>query len=323
MQAHVTYFGKIPSRGDFVKATNSHQLVSTLDQWLMQAMELMSVDPRWKITYDAVRPINFAFLGSNSRLAIAGHLVASRDASQRRFPFLAASPLSVEQPLNFISRSPLVLSRLWTRLENLTRGVMAERDSSSALQTLAGTVIPIEVSPAAYNAKFLDFSEMQTVGELEAMLHQSGHSLSLRRSIVALGLLLAPVMTAGTSRLEKGLKLSLPTDPLYRYLVATFWLDLIAPFLARGDFELAAFIGVIGGAPALVLGFDGTVARSLQSVFDPQVDAEQNIRIDDAEWVEDHIGSDYGVKKLASYLEQPGLSLRQARDTFRETFIGA
>ena len=42
-----------------------------------------------------------------------------------------------------------------------------------------------------------------------------------------------------------------------------------------------------------------------------------------ADWVEDFVEQDYAVKKLSSYLKQPGLSLKQARDTFTEAFLGS
>ena len=51
----VGYFGKIPARGDFIKATDNAALITLLDNWLAQAMELLSNDPRWKDIYDALR----------------------------------------------------------------------------------------------------------------------------------------------------------------------------------------------------------------------------------------------------------------------------
>ena len=70
VQAQLAYFGKIPSRGDFVKSTNNAQLLQTLDRWIAQAMELLAEDPRWKIVYENARPMNFA---SNSALSRPSH----------------------------------------------------------------------------------------------------------------------------------------------------------------------------------------------------------------------------------------------------------
>ncbi|MDC6132007.1 type VI secretion system-associated protein TagF, partial [Burkholderia gladioli] len=46
VQAQIAYFGKIPSRGDFVKSPHNPQLLQTLDRWIAQAMELLADDPR-------------------------------------------------------------------------------------------------------------------------------------------------------------------------------------------------------------------------------------------------------------------------------------
>ena len=47
------------------------------------------------------------------------------------------------------------------------------------------------------------------------------------------------------------------------------------------------------------------------------------LRLDKAEWVEDQLSGDYALNKLASYLDRGDLSLRSARQVFRETFLGA
>ena len=44
--AQALYFGKLPSRGDFVRSTQQGALTQMLDQWLSQGLELVSVDPR-------------------------------------------------------------------------------------------------------------------------------------------------------------------------------------------------------------------------------------------------------------------------------------
>ena len=69
-----TCFGKIPSRGDFVKGAGQHQLISVLDRWVSQTMELLSEDPAWKTAYDGACPVDFAFIGARSRLSVVGHL---------------------------------------------------------------------------------------------------------------------------------------------------------------------------------------------------------------------------------------------------------
>ena len=320
----LVYFGKIPSRGDFVRSPHQAGLIHTLDRWLSQGIELMAADPRWKEVYDRAEPVHFAFLGVKSQVALAGHLVASRDASGRRFPFIAAGSFEVAAPGEFIGRSPLVLARLWQRFDGAAREAVAAGDSGPVLAQLAQTQVAIDVSPQAYDATLRDFLDLQTLGSLEAMLRRAGHTSDLRRTLLALGLLLQPVPASGSSQLEKGLCLPLPADPLHQPYAAALWLGLVSRFLQRGDFELALFLPQASAKtpPSLSIGFNGGSPGVLHAALDPSVGAQVFVDLRDAGWVEQHVQQDYGVRKLSSYLQQPQLSLRQMCDTFREAFLG-
>lgn len=318
----VGYFGKIPSRGDFVKGSDNPALIKVLDDWLAQAMDLMAADARWKLNYDAVSPLHFAFIGPRRRHAIAGHIVASSDQSSRRFPFLMMSTMEVAEPGAFVPDAPLVLNRLWSRLESLSTSVVGAADAAAPLQAASSHVIELDLRTTAYDAAFADFLDLQTVGALDALLAQSGFKGSVRQVLIALGLLLQPVMASSSSRLEKSLLLPLPGDPMYRNLVAAFWMHLITPFLARADFELALFITRIADRSVLVLGFSGASAQTLRAIMDPQAGIERHITFDELDWVEEQVNDDYAIKKLSTYLSQPNLSLKSALDSLRAAFIG-
>jgi type VI secretion system protein ImpM len=321
-RATIGYFGKIPSRGDFVKASDNPALIKVLDDWLAQSMDLMSFDARWKINYDAVAPMHFAFIGPRRRRAIAGHIVASSDQSKRRFPFLMMSTMDVDDPAGFVPNGPLLLARLWNRLESFATDIVSATDSTAPLQTVSNHVIDLDLRTGAYEAGFVDFLELQTVGSLGAMLAQAGFTGSVRQVLLALGMLLQPVLASGSSRLEKSLVLPLPTDPMYRNLVAAFWMHLITPFLARADFELSLFVTRIQDQPSLVIGFSGASAQTLQAIMDPQAGHEHHIAFDQLSWVEDQIDADYATMKASTYLAQTNLSLKSAHDAVRAAFIG-
>jgi type VI secretion system protein ImpM len=319
---NLVYFGKVPSRGDFIRSANHATLIHTLDQWLSQTVELMATDPRWKLVYDAAPPVQFAFLGSRSTVGLAGHLIPSQDSSGRRFPFLTAGSFEVAQPLAFMARSPLALTRLWTRFENTARLAHQASHLSEVQQQLSHTSVDLEITAGAYEANFVDFLEMQTLASLEQMLEQSGHRVSMRQTLLALGMLLQPVLQQGCSRLDKGLVLPLTRDPLYRPFIATLWLDLVSRFLRRSDCELAVFITRRQGRPSLVVGFHGASPRTLRAVLDAQAGHHEHVDFSRSQWVEDHVDEDYGVKKLSCYLREPQLSLRQSVETCREAFLG-
>lgn len=320
---NITYFGKIPSRGDFVKSGSSLPLLTSLDNWLARAMDSMSEDPRWKSIYDDVKPFHFAFLGPRSKLAIAGHFTASSDAAQRRFPFVTAGAMEVGDSSVFTARSPLVLSRLWNRLSQLSASAAASVDAIQDLNAISGSSVQVELGGKAYEANFLDFLDFQTVGSLDSQLRDSGFTGTCRQLILGLGLLLQPVMASGSNRLEKSLYLPLPRDPMYQFLTAAYWLALINPFLQRADFELSIYIAQFQQIPALIVGFSGASSLTLEAILNPKVANDHFIAFGDAAWVEEAVSADYGVTKLSSYLEQSQLSLASVKQHFEEVFLGA
>lgn len=317
----VGYFGKLPTRGDFVRAAEHAPLMMKLDHWAEQAAELLARDPDWKRIYDTAPPMHFAFLGSRSSTAVGGHILASRDASERRFPFMVATRFDVAQPLPFLARSPLALSRAWAGMARQARQTVGADDPSPVLRELAEARVGLSVEPTHYEAPFLDFLDLQDLGTLQGLLQDAGHGGRLAWTLPALGLLLQPVLTGGGAQIDKGLSLPLPRDPLYRPLVAAFWLDLVAGFLGRASFELAVLLPE-GPSPRLVIGFNGTDGRTLHAALDPRAADEQLIRVDDAEWVEEQVAEDYALNRLVSFLDREELPLRMARRLFAETYLG-
>ena len=320
----LAYFGKIASRGDFVRSSQQGSLTQMLDQWLSQGLELVSVDPRWKQRYDQVGPCRFAFLGVRSKVALAGHMIPSVDSSGRRFPFVTAGSFDVDAPLPFMAHAPMALSRLWSRLETIGRDVTGAEDATASLGKAMQTRLEIDTGATAYATSFDDFLEMQTVGSLEELLRAAHPRLELRRTLLAIGLLLQPVPASGVSRLDKGLALPLPDDPLYAPFVGAFWMSLVAPFLSRGDFELALFVlrRQPGGGSALCIGFSGGSPATLQAIFDVDKRDEAFVEVVSADWADEHADDDYAIKKLSSYLSQQQLSMGQAMKTFKECFLG-
>lgn len=319
----VFYFGKLPSRGDFVKSRSGAALLDMLDVWIARGLELLSADPGWKLHYDAATPIDFAFLGTRSPFALAGRLAPSADASQRRFPFVAATALAASDPLASIARSPLWLAEPWQHLERLVGTALSAPDALPALDALAAVDIKVEAPSVAAKEEFDRFVRSATLDQVESALRDAEHRVSLRQSMLALGLLLQPVLSNVGARLDKALCLPLPRGAQGAAKLGAFWMDLVAPFLARGVFELGLFACRRSSRPGLIVSFNGASPVALQALLGDNPGSDFLIDVCDADWVEEYSGNDYGIKKLSTYLEMPQLSLRQAGDTFREIFLGA
>ena len=310
----IGYFGKIPARSDFVKLAPDAAAISMLDDWLAAVMQRLPSDARWKINYDAMAPVSFAFVGPARRHAVAGHLVASRDAPGRRYPFLMMRTLDVLDPPAFISRCPLAFAPLWYFLEAAAPRVLDVCDPALHLAGISDAAITLGESDDALTA----FLATETVGSLANLL--GGEDAS--RVILALGLLLQPVMHSKPTQLDKSLVLPLPEDEALRAPVAAFWLELVAPFVRRAAFDLALFLTTQHGRPVLVIGFCGAAAQALRGIIDPLVGQELQVRLIDTGWIDEQLGLDVDVRALASYLDQPQLPLKMARELFLKTFIG-
>lgn len=315
------YFGKVPSRGDFVRSAHHPVFIEQLDRWQSQMMERLAADPRWKLVYDAAPPVQFAILGTGNHVGLAGQWLPSGDASGRRFPFVVAAAFDLPQPRACMRVAPVAVERIWTRVEQVARvahAATALEHAQASLQSPLAASVELDAAQARV-AAFLD---EHTLASLEQMLAAAGCSLSLRQGTMALGLLLWPAMTQGASKLTKVLRLPLPAEPSVRGLVAAWWLSLVLGFFSRHELELGLFIVSQGRHAELLVGFQGASATAMLAAVDAGAREAHTVSLDDAEWVEAEVAGDPGLRKLSNYLRDPGLSLAQALAIHREVFLG-
>lgn len=317
-----TCFGKIPSRGDFVKGSGQHQLIGTLDRWVSQAMELLSEDSRWKIAYDAAGAFDFAFVGARSRLSVVGHLRPSSDSSGRRFPFITAATVARDDSLMFRC-APVGLGRSFAALGKVSEAGVGGAEVSQLLSELDAIDCASDFDAALQSDPLGNFVRRTTLDNLALMLEMPG-SQPLRRIILAIGLLMRPVLGQGSVSIDKELVLPLPADERNRNLVAGLWLYLVSAFLRRSSVELQLVIERKASQPRLVIGFNGASPLTLLEAMAADASGGRSIVLGDPEWIDDQaaLSNDYGVAKLSTYLEQPALSLELAIVTFREVFLG-
>jgi type VI secretion system protein ImpM len=312
----IGYFGKIPSQADFIKLAPDADFMIVLDNWLAEVMSRLPEDPRWKIHYDAMAPVSFAFVGPRRRHAVAGHIVASRDQAGRRYPFLMMRTLALADPMAFVSHCPLALAPLHAFFCTTGPKLQGAGDPAAALQEIADTTLALEENCSAALDTFLATG---TIGSLGALLGRG----DVRQLILALGLLLQPVMHSGGADLEKSLVLPLPKERAARAAVAAFWMELIAPFLRQANLDLVLFTTRLDGRPVMVVGFLDACVACLHAIIDPLIGRDQQVTFADTGWVDDQVGGDVDVRALCSYLDQPKLPLSMARELFLDTFIGA
>lgn len=304
----IVYFGKLPGCGDFVRSSGDQVLVELTDQWLATVMQRLSSNSRWRQHYDACPPLDFAFVGTRSRQVVSGHLRASRDQSARRFPFVCMAVHQLAKPREFLPCSPLALAPAWTALA---------QTGAAALSAPAGR--PAEASFPAAQPDVVAAQAALDGYLATACLADLGEVTEVRRQLLALGLLLSP-LSQNASAATRCLALPLPQEAAQRPAMASFWMSLAAPMLAKHDLELAIFCGTIGGKPALVLGLDGANPATLHAVIDPEAAQQGMVTLADCAWVEGSLAFDPALQRLSACLEQGQLGLPVAAQLFHETF---
>ncbi|WP_137939806.1 type VI secretion system-associated protein TagF [Chitinivorax sp. B] len=321
-QPELFYFGKFPARGDFVKSTAGGPILQVFDQWISQAIDMITPDPNWKAAYDATPPLRFAFLGSRLRLVVTGTLTPSQDASGRRYPLVLATKLETDSALNFLGELPLLLDPFWQEAIDSSQHALRETSDQIVLANLQRSPTPINGLNVESRARYDIFLKSTTVAMLEQSLANSGYEFSLRQSMLGLGLLLQPVITHGADNLQRALLFPLPQDPTAALSVATFWLQQVRGFLLRHDFEISIYVTQVNDKPALMLSFGGASPKALTMIICPDSLSNYLVDISESGWIEEYIDQDPGMRKLSSYLQHPDLSLAQAADTFNEVFLG-
>jgi len=317
-----TCFGKIPSRGDFVKGSGQHQLISVLDRWVSLTMESLSEDPRWKIAYDNACAVDFIFVGARSRLSVAGHLRTSTDASGRRFPFICAATVERDDSLMFRC-APVGLTNSFSTLARVSESGVNGGEIGQLLAELELVNCAGDFETAILADPLGNFVRRTSLDSLADML--GGQSVEqVRRTILAIGLLMRPILGQGAVAVDKEIVFPLPADERYRNLVAGLWLYLVSAFLRKTSVELLVIIERRAESPNLILGFNGASASTLLTALSPATNVDKVISLADPEWIDEQASmtNDYGVAKLSSYLAQPAITLELAINTFREVFLG-
>lgn len=322
--AEVVFFGKLPSRGDFVRNRDGDHGIDRIDRWLTQGLERLAREPRWKEVYDSAPQASFAFLGPRNRQVLAGNLTAGTDASGRRFPFVMAARFEVDSPQAFLPRAPLALQDLWQQLATFSDAAFQADDAVPTLNQAGAARPEVRTDASAHDVHWHRLLSDTTLGRLQHQLQLADAAVDLRLTLPGLGYLLQPVPASGVHALERGVRLPLPAALPLQMPCAALWMDLIGPFIERGDFEVALFLPRRARwmAPCVAISFSGNSPAMLHALLDPQQINEHFIDLRAPEWAAHAAEGGPHAARLGAYLQQPELSMAVLRRTFFETFIG-
>ncbi len=314
------YFGKIPSRSDFVKSASGTKVISLMDQWIAHGMEMLMAIPDWKVSFDNAGPFDFLFLGMNRKHAIQGTLAPSRDASFRRFPLVAATSFELADPLRFLRLGSLALDATCQSRRNLMHHAIEALDMPDSLDLLTARLPESEFQIRNAESRCATYLAKQSIASLSAMLDSEGSHVSLRQMILTLGNLLSPLRASSTEPTQKALALPLPRQENQRIDVTTFWLQLISISLRGSSAELSLFSGRHLGCPRLIIAFTGVTPLIFQALFDEHAAKGYLIDLAQTDWNEYHDAAYPSFAALSSHLKHHELSAQQLVASYRNTF---
>jgi type VI secretion system protein ImpM len=313
ISADYFYFGKCPARGDFVRSTGQHAMLTILDEWITKALEHYSANQGDYASYDQMSGISFVFCNPKMAVALTGYLIASHDTSKRRFPLVTGCRIQIRQPEHFIAQAPLILDSLWHSAHNRNQQLMQLDDSVQLMQLLD--------QPLAINNEISSYQALiagQSLWQFSNLLGLPPYNFV--QSLIALGLLLQPVISQGGNKLNKILLLPLAPEPNMNFS-ATFWLDLIVGFIKRHNIELSIMLRN-QDQPQLMVGFQGADIMALSGLMQNKTCSDHWVNIEDADWVDRYLENDAGLATLEQVLGDSQMSLTDAIKLFKQVFLG-
>jgi type VI secretion system protein ImpM len=314
------YFGKVVSRGDFIKSAAGTRVIALIDNWIAQGMEQLASSPGWKTRYDSGSTVDFLFLGTRRRHAICGALKPSQDTSFRRFPFIAATLFEIDDPFAFLPLSPLVLGQHVDRLRAFVDQSVGTSEPGLSLESFDALRFDQRFSSDALNELYRQFLGNTSLAKLADVLSSNMSTATVRHMILATGYLLHPILTNYAIPPQNAIALPIPEDLRSLAMVKSFWLRLVNVFLSRAEFELALFSCTNSGKRRLIISFNGVTPNLFRALFDDELAQNYFVDVSESAWVDGHARRDSAGAKLSSYLNLEDLSLIHLEETFRQSF---
>lgn len=319
----LSYFGKVPCRGDFVKSSHNPELVKRLDTWVSKAVGEVAKDPHWKQIFPDGKGVDFAIMGSKDKLMLTGSVRHSRDSSNRLYPFVAASTYEVSEPANHIPLAPLLFNSYWNTLDLWLKQSFNQDDGAGFVKTLDTFPLEQNVFDAVEDTETLrKYMQWNKLSDISKSLQFGVNILQFERIVIALGVLFHPLLSGSTLALEKGIRLPLPADSKAKKKCASFWLSLLMVFFKRTDREVCVFFPKGEGDNYMLVGFESGSEHLLASLLDNRLQSNYFVSLEAPVWVDSESDEDYAIAKLKGYLKQPQLTLEQLFITYSETFTG-
>lgn len=307
----LTYFGKIPSRGDFIRARTHAYEIDAIDLWISEALG------QSEQLFNQTKAIYFSRVNTLEQQAITGVLIPSHDSTQRQYPLIGFTLDYIEKPKNWLKYLPIHTENLWSHTEQVLQSAKAQQNDVEANNILNNCSLAIDTNASTH---YYDFISKVTLDDVCQSLQQS--KAQLIEKIIATGLLFLPTYSKGFHGLNKALCWALTADKQTSIFMATFWHDLINGFYQPHEVVLHTYLYQQADKYQMTVSFGAPNSQFLaQLTTAKESSTDQWVFIDDSAWTQGYIEEDIGLSRLQKLLSEDHLYLYDVRQLFKQIFL--
>ncbi len=312
----LVYFGKLPARGDFVRARTHIAETNRIDQWVSQALTLSGNSLNGS-SNTALAALNFSHVDTAANEVLTGVLIPSQDSSQRHYPLIGFGLAHLDKPKQWMNYLPVKSQQLWQDTYNALSTAQSQANNVHVIDELNDCHLILDKNASTH---YYDFVNTTTLQDMAAALKISKSHLV--QQIIATGLLFLPTYSKGFDGLNKTICWTLGADKASAIYLATFWHDLIHGFYQPHQLYFNTYLYQLGDHYRLLMSFskpDGHVLSQLSSTDDAYPD--DWVIIAHSDWTQGYIDNDIGLTRFNKILLQDDLYLYDTRQLFKQIFL--
>lgn len=315
------YFGKLPARGDFVRARTHINETNLIDQWVSQALtvsgSILDESAASNLPSQNLHFLNFSHVDTATNQIMTGVLIPSHDSSHRTYPLIGFGVIHLNKPKSWMNYLPIKSQALWDNIYAALNSAKAQTDDIQVTDNLNDCLLIVDKNASTHYYDFINTTTLQDIAVLMEITKQQ-----LVQQIIATGLLFLPTFTKGFNGLNKSICWALSANKTAAIQLATFWHDLISGFYQPHQLYLNTYLYRVSGHYRLLLNFskpDGHVLSQLSSRENSY--PEDWVIIAHSDWTQSYINEDIGLSRFNKVLLQDNLYLYDTKQLFKQTFL--